>query len=106
MTAEEFVKACHYEKIDALKDYFEADSESAVGKIIQKLIQSGVRRDDLYRLVDTVLNDTYYTILLGLDGAGSLGNTQVTYSIRDEEGNLLNECGEIEASAYEYFMEE
>ena len=68
MTAEEFVKACHYEKIDALKDYFEADSESAVGKIIQKLIQSGVRRDDLYRLVDTVLNDTYYTILLGLDG--------------------------------------
>ena len=34
MTAEEFVKACHYEKIDALKDYFEADSESAVGKMI------------------------------------------------------------------------
>ena len=30
MTAEEFVKACHYEKIDALKDYFEADSESEI----------------------------------------------------------------------------
>lgn len=69
-TAEEFVKACHDEKKDALKDYFEAGSESAVGKIVQKLIQSGVSRVGLYRLVDTVLNDTYYTTLLDLDVAG------------------------------------
>ena len=48
----------------------------------------------------------YYTLLLGLDGEASLGNTQITYKLYDENGNLLNECGELEAAAYRYFVEE
>ena len=51
-----------------------------------------------------MLKESYYTLLLGLDGGCSLGNKQVTYKLYDEEGNLLNECGEIEESAYSYFM--
>ena len=42
----------------------------------------------------------------GLDGEASLGNTQITYKLYDEKGNLLNECGELEAAAYRYFVEE
>lgn len=47
-----------------------------------------------------------HTLLLGLDGEASLGNTQITYKLYDENGNLLNECGELEAAAYRYFVEE
>lgn len=51
-------------------------------------------------------NSTNHNLLLGLDGEASLGNTQITYKLYDENGNLLNECGELEAAAYRYFVEE
>ena len=47
----------------------------------------------------------FYSILLGLDGEHSIGNIQQTYKIYDEEGSLISDCGELEASAYEYFHE-
>ena len=47
----------------------------------------------------------FTAFLLGLDGENSIGNTQHTYKIYDEEGNLISNCGELEASAYEYFHE-
>ena len=46
-----------------------------------------------------------YPVLLGLDGESSIGNIQQTYKIYDEEGSLISDCGELEASAYEYFHE-
>ena len=104
MTGEEFVKICKEEQRMVLEEYFDDKSKSEVGDIIKKLVQTGVSKDDLSNLVDTVLKESYYTLLLGLDGACSLGNKQVTYKLYDEEGNLLNECGEIEESAYSYFM--
>ena len=59
----------------------------------------------IYELLNLVLNENYYTLLLGLDGEAALGNVQNAYKLYDEEGNLLNECGEIEEVAYRYFME-
>ena len=45
----------------------------------------------------------FTAFLLGLDGENFIGNTHQTYKIYDEEGNLISDCGELEASAYEYF---
>ena len=47
----------------------------------------------------------FYSVLLGLDGESSIGNTQQTYKIYDEEGNLISDCGELEASAMNTFTE-
>ena len=104
MTGSDFVKLCMEEKRMILEEYFNDKSKSEAGEIIKSLVRVGVSKEDLFKLVDTVLKESYYTLLLGLDGACSLGNKQVTYKLYDEEGNLLNECGEIEESAYSYFM--
>ena len=104
MTGEEFVKHCYDEKESILRQYFAESSESSVGEILSELIRSGADKEQLHKLVDTVMTDSFYTILLGLDGAASLGGEQVTYKLYDEEGSLLNECGELEESAYEFFI--
>ena len=54
-------------------------------------------------IVDGILTDDFYTILLGLDGCANIGGLQVDYEIYDEDGNLLTGFGEIQAEAGEYF---
>ena len=104
MTGEQFVKLCFEEKVSVLEEYFEQSTCTEVGEKLRLLIANGTSKEDLYELISAVLNETYYSLLLALDGETSLGGTQMTYKIYDEERNLLNECGEIEAAAYEYFM--
>ena len=82
MTSDEFAKIFYIEKLNFLKSCFE---------------------EQLKEVIDTLLTDIFYSILLGLDGERSIGNIQQTYKIYDEEGNLISDCGELEASAYEYF---
>lgn len=106
MTGEQFVKLCYEEKKTILAEYFNPNSSSVVGKKISAITEQGISKDDLYDLLNLVLKENYYTLLLGLDGEASLCNTQITYKLYDENGNLLNECGELEAAAYRYFVEE
>ena len=54
-------------------------------------------------MLNSILRDTFYTILLGLDGCAAIGNYQQLYEIKDENGNLIS--GEIDGYAYEYFHE-
>ena len=105
MNGEEFVKLCYKEKETILNEYFSESSSTAVAKKVKNLMRAGVGKDDLYKLIDSVMTDTYYTLLLGLDGAASLGGKQISYKIYDEKGILLNKCGEIEEHAFTYFME-
>lgn len=105
MNGEEFVKLCYKEKETILNEYFSESSSTAVAKKLKNLMQAGVGKDDLYKLIDSVMTDAYYTLLLGLDGAASLGGKQISYKIYDEKGTLLNKCGEIEEHAFTYFME-
>ena len=105
MNGEEFVKLCYKEKETILNEYFSESSSTAVAKKVKNLMRAGVGKDDLYKLIDSVMTDTYYTLLLGLDGAASLGGKQISYKIYDEKENLLNKCGEIEEHAFTYFME-
>ena len=87
MTGEQFVKLCYEEKKNILAEYFNPNYSSVVGKKISAITEQGISKDDLYDLLNLVLKENYYTLLLGLDGEASLGNTQMTYKLYDENCN-------------------
>jgi len=105
MTGEQFVKLCHEEKEAMLSRYFEDSAETLVGDKIKALYKKDVSKKELSELINSVLEESFYTLLMGIEGEASLGGVQNAYKLYDEEGNLLNEFGEIEAAAFEYFME-
>ena len=69
------------------------------------MVFSNTQQEQLKEVIDSLLTDVFYSVLLGLDGEHSIGNIQQTYKIYDQEGSLISDCGELEASAYEYFHE-
>ena len=107
MTSDEFAKNFYLEKLKFLKSCFEHSPQypSAVNAKIKEMELSNTQQEQLKDVVNTLLTDVFYSILLGLDGESSIGKTQQTYKIYDEEGSLISDCGELEASAYEYFHE-
>lgn len=105
MTGEEFVRLCFAEKEAMLQEYCVPESETKVSALLRELLPAGADREKLREMLDTVMTESWYTMLLALDGSASLGGTQMTYQIHDEDGNVLNECGELEAAAWEVFME-
>lgn len=56
MTSDEFAKIFYIEKLNFLKSCFE---------------------EKLKEVIDTLLTDVFYSILLGLDGENSIGNTPI-----------------------------
>ena len=106
MNGKDFVKLCFEEKENSLKQYFDDSYKTDVGKRINTLIESGANKEELYELINLILKETYYAILLALDGEASLGGKQLSYELLNQDGNVINQCGEIEAEAYRYFMEE
>ena len=107
MTSDEFAKNFYLEKLKFLKSCFEEQPKypSAVNTKIKEMALDDTQQEQLKDVIDTLLTDVFYSVLLGLDGEHSIGNTQHTYKIYDEEGNLISHCGELETSAYEYFHE-
>jgi hypothetical protein len=103
MTPEEFVKEVFKEKEYLLKLYFDKEQKVYASTLIKKLQLDGSSIEVLKKIIDSVLTDAFYTVLLGLDGAASIGNRQEMYNLFDEEGNPLTGHGEIEGYAYEYF---
>ena len=107
MTSDEFVKNFYIEKLKFLESSFEQSPQylNAVNTRIKGMGLTEIQTDQLMEVMDRLLNDVFYSILLGLDGENPIGNTQQTYKIYDEEGNLISDCGELEVNAYEYFHE-
>ena len=107
MTSDEFVKNFYLEKLNILNSCFHQQLQypSAVNAKIKEMALSNTQQEQLKDVIDTLLTDVFYSLLLGLDGENSIGNTQQTYKIYDEDGNLISNCGELEVSAYEYFHE-
>lgn len=103
MIAEEFVKNCYKEKENMQKIYFDKEKETYVGEQIKNIVSKGISYEEVKELIDSVMNETIYTILLGLDGETSLGDTQIQYKLFDENDNLIEG---IESSAYDTFMSE
>ena len=106
MDGKDFVKLCSEEKENSLKQYFDDSYKTEVGKRINTLIKSGANKEELYELINLILKETYYTILLALEGEASLGGKQLICELLNQDGNVISKCGEIEVEAYKYFMEE
>lgn len=106
MTGEQFVQHCRTEADAMQQIYTDPDSETAVSEIMRKCEQAGASRADLAALVRAVIEESWYTMLCALDGTASLDGEQQTYQLHDEDGKLLNPCGELEDAAYRLFMEE
>ena len=88
MTAEEFVNNCYKEKQEMLKIYFDKEKETQVGNQIKNIVSKGsILNDEVKGLVNSVMNEVFYTILLGLDGETSLGDIQMQYKVYDENYN-------------------
>ncbi len=62
MRAKEFAEMCYAEKEIQLKEYMNG-KESLVAKLKNDLALSSEQEKILYKLVDTVLTDTYLTLL-------------------------------------------
>ena len=102
MTPEEFVIGFYIEKKTFLDSYFDSQSKTEVYGLIHSLNLDDKNLQRLKQIVDGVLRDAFYTILMGLDGEALIGHRQEMYKIEDETGNILT-GGEIEAYAWEYF---
>ncbi|UHO39961.1 hypothetical protein H5J24_08045 [Chryseobacterium capnotolerans] len=105
MTTEEFVKNFYLEKQNILHSAFENESEhkTLVSTKIEELNLDEIQTEKLKSIISNLLTDTFYTLLLGLDGSASIGNSQESFKIYDEEDHLISECGDLEGYAYKYF---
>ena len=105
MKAKEFAEMCYAKKEIQLKEYMNGN-ESLVAKLKNDLALSTEQEKILYKLVDTVLTDTYLTLLYALDGTTSLGNVrQENFKLYGEDGELVFDSGELEMATYEAFYE-
>ncbi|MGE8552568.1 MAG: hypothetical protein ACN6OB_01380 [Chryseobacterium jejuense] len=105
MTTEEFVKNFYLEKQDILHSAFEnrSDYKTLVSTKIEELNLNETQTEQLKDIISALLTDTFYTILLGLDGSASIGDSQESFKIYDEKEQLISEGGDLEGYAYEYF---
>ncbi|MFB0494323.1 hypothetical protein ABID99_000560 [Mucilaginibacter sp. OAE612] len=103
MTPEQFVKIFYTEKQDQFDNYLNKHQDTYVSNLINQLDPDEKEMTILQEIIDTILTDTYYTFLLGIDGAANIGGVQQLYKLFDPNKNELTGSGEIEAFAYEYF---
>lgn len=102
MTPEEFVKGFYIEKKTLINQYFDSAEQSAVGELINSMELDEKGKEQLRQIINGILTDGFYNLLLGIDGEATIGETQELYKLIAENGNELT--GEIEANAWEYFQ--
>lgn len=103
MNAEEFVANWKIEKESLLRSFMDEKDNSLVAARINSMALNIEQKNQLQLVLDAVLTDTMYKLLLGLDGSANIGNNQQTFKIYDESRNLVSDCGEIEAEAWRQF---
>ena len=99
MNAQEFVASWKREKDSMLDVYMDPRSESSVARDIDSLNLSADQLPVMRKIVNDILTDTFYSLLLFLDGEANIGGVQAIFKIHDEEGNVISDCGELEAEA-------
>jgi len=103
MTPEDLVVLFKAEKESLLDTYFSAEAKTAVAARIEELNLLPEQQSHMREVLNTVLTDAFYTILLGLDGCAQICGKQIEYRLADENGNQLTGSGDIEAHAWEMF---
>jgi hypothetical protein len=105
MNAKEFVSCWKIEKENLLKLFTESSSGSAVSGKIKEMNLSASQQGIFQEIIDGVLTDTFYTLLLGLDGGANIGGVQQRYGLLDEKGTVISSYGDIEAEAWKQFQD-
>ena len=103
MTPLQFARLWLAEKDLLLSTFLDADSNAAVATSLRGLGLSPEQTRGLRPALDAALSDTMYKLLLGLDGAASIGGRQEVYRLFSEGGAQLSGDGELEAAAWEVF---
>jgi hypothetical protein len=106
MNANEFVTCWKNEKDTLFSTYMDETNETDVATKIASLDLTPDQRRIMRGVVDGILTDVFYSLLLGLDGAANIGGIQQTYQVQDEDGGLICGSGELEAEACEQFHED
>ncbi|MEZ0245421.1 MAG: hypothetical protein ACAH09_02160 [Methylophilaceae bacterium] len=102
MDAHEFVLNWKVEKENLLSSFMDS-GKTLVGKKISELQLTSQQLICMKEVLNLVLTDTMYGLLLGLDGEALIGDTQHVYKIFDESGNLISKAGDIEGEAWQQF---
>ncbi|WP_347253065.1 hypothetical protein [Leminorella grimontii] len=105
MTPEEFVKEFWLLKESDVNGALDFNNQRLTSKLVKDMGLTDVQHRQLREVLDAVLTDALYTVLLGLDGEANIGERQMPYRIYDEDNNELTGSGDIEAYAYGYFQE-
>ena len=105
MTPEQFVECFAKERDALLSAFMSPISDTPVALDIDSMRLSKEQRATMRRVVYDILTDCLYTVLMGLDGAASIGGRQELYDLRAEDGTMLTGSGELEALAYVRFHE-
>lgn len=100
MDAKEFVGNWNSLQGELLETFMAADGGSAVAAKVRGLGLSAAQLEGVREVLDLALRDTMYALLLGLDGAGRIGDSQEQFTIAGEDGVVIED---IEAEAWECF---
>ena len=105
MDADDFARLCRIEKDSLLNTYFDEGVETAVGVRLREMQLDEKMHAFLRDILDGALTDAFYGLLLGIDGAASIGGMQQCFELRDESGNRIGGNGELESAAFSQFHE-
>lgn len=94
MNGAEFVGHWHELKLELGQSFMQPGSGSEVATRIAALGLSAEQSGQLKGILDAVLRDTMYTLLLALDGDASLGDCQQQFTVFDEDGQAVESIGE------------
>lgn len=100
MDAKEFVGNWQALRGELLETFVAADGGSEVAAKVRALGLSAEQQAGMRDVLDAALRDTMYSLLLGLDGAASIGDSQEQFTIAGEDGVVIED---IEAEAWECF---
>jgi len=109
VTPEEFVNEFWLLRQSYLKSILTSgENASHAALLFRKLNLSDEQQASAIELLNTIVTDVLYTVLLGLDGGAQIGNKQVFYTVLDEEGTKIcgDAMGDVEAIAYQRFQAE
>ena len=85
-----------------LASYADPKNGTEVATLIQRASLTPAQTKQVLAALDGALTDAFYTVLLALDGAGSLGASQQVYTLLDELGNVVSSGdGSLEAAAWD-----
>jgi len=100
MDAKEFVANWDALRAELLAALTAPEAASEVAAKVQTMGLSAEQSVQMQGVLDAVVKDTMYALLLGLDGEASIGDSQQAFTITDEDGTVIQG---IEEAAWECF---